>query len=287
MKLQTQLLLITDAKGNDINVENKPVIISLNGERLTTKLEDIFTGLEFDDGEIYGNSLLGYYPVNEDGSLQVEGSKVQLIDGDTNEPILVKRIKRPGVHNDTDIPFEHVQKFVEYFNIQKPEEVFSNLTAEEKQVFISERTTKTEARNKQEAEASANAETEAAAKAQTALEEKQQAEATLKASIDPAYVQHMPQYVSTQSFYSGVDGFKEYVNDKYHLFWGEDPNQSLCILIKRGDTWWEEVNPEAADIMAKTDKAVVIEFTDGTERKQMTLDRESGQIAIASVPAAE
>lgn len=288
MKLLTTLLLITDAKGTKINVEKRPIIIDLNGERLPTKLQDIFSSLEFDKGEIYGNSLLSYYRINEDGSLEVEGSKVQLVDEQTSEPVLVKKMERPGVHDDTTISFEDVQKFSEYFKIAKPDEVFSNLSATEKQAFIDERTSREETANNEVAAANATATAnEEAAKAAEALIEKKKAEAALKASIDPAYVQDMAAYASTESFYGGLDVFKKYIQEPYHLFYGDDPNESLCILIKRGDTWFEEVKSENFDITDKTANAVVIEFNDGEIRKQLTLALDSGQMEIINALAKE
>lgn len=287
MKLQTQLFLITDAKGKEINVEKKNIILALNGERLTTGLKDIFSGLEFDAGEIYGNSLLSYYNVNEDGSLEVEGSKVQLLDAETDEPILVKRIKRPGVHNDSTISFEDIQKFSDYFKIAKPDEVFSNLSAPEKQILMEARISREEVLKKQAADTLAT-EIEALANQQKAdALEKEKSEAELKASIDPAYVQDEKAYQATKAFYATLDGFKQYTQDKYHLFYGDDPNESLCLLIDRGATWKEEVSPENIEIISKNDKHVLLEFTDGDKGRRIRLDLESGQMEIVDAVATE
>lgn len=278
MKLQTQLFLITDSKGKEINVEKKNIILALNGERLTTDLKAIFSGLEFDAGEIYGNSLISYYNVNEDGSLEVEGSKVQLLDAETDEPILVKRIKRPGVHDDSTISFEDIQKFSDYFKIANPDEVFSNLSAPEKQILIEARISREEVLKKQAADALAN-------QKKSDADAKEKAEAELKASIDPAYVQDEKAYQATKAFYAALDGFKQYTHDKYHLFYGDDPNESLCLLIDRGTTWKEEVSPENIEIISKNDKHVLLEFTDGELGRRLRLDMESGQIEIIDAVA--
>lgn len=275
MKLRTKLFPITNLKGEEINVDGKPIVLSLNGELMETKLEDVFTDLEFDDGEIYGNSLLSYYKVNEDGSLEVEGSKVQLFDSSSNEPVLVKQIKRPGINADTDIPFEHVKKFAEYFKIAKPEEVFKDLNDSEKQIFVSERDSIKELHTKAIVE-----------KAEEDRISAETAERELKASIDPIYVQEKKHYLTTQSFYAGMEGFKEYIKDKYHLFYGDDPEQAPCVLIKRGDAWWEECREDDTEIMEKTDSLVIIEFNDGQIHKKLTLDRAAGQIAIINAEAA-
>lgn len=273
MKLLTKLFIVTDAKGKDINVKGMPIVLAMNGEKTTTKLQDVFSGPEYDLGEVYGNSLLSHYQVMEDGSLEVEGSKIQFMNADTDELILVKNIEKPFVRNDGSISFEDVKAFSEYFKISKPDEVFSSLSQEEKETFSTQR---------QAAETASKAAEEATV-ANTAKEKaaaQEAAEATLKASIDPAYVQDMNAYHSTQSFYAALDGFKQYIKEPYHLFYGDDPNQSLCILIDRGATWKEEVKEENYEILSKTDKAVVIQFLDGTAKKNLTLDLESGQIEI-------
>lgn len=276
MKLKTKLFLITNSKGQEINVKRKDVALDLNGERMKTKLLDIISKTEFDDGEIYGNSLLSYYQVNEDGSLQVEGSKIQLVDASTNEPILVKQIIRPGIYNDIDMPFDHVQKFVEFFKITKPDEVFDNLSDDEKQVFISERTAKEKS---QSIETEASTADKAAAESERLQKEKQNKE--LKESIDPAYVHENSGITSTRTFYSGIEGFKEFIKDQYHLFYGDNPAYEPCVLIKRG-TWWEECREELTEVIQKDDTTVVIEFMDGTEKKKVTLDINAGTINITN-----
>lgn len=278
MELKTKLLIITNAKGEEINVKKKVVALDLNGERSDIKLKDIFSNLELDSGEIYGNSLLSYYEVNEDGSLQVEGSKIQLVDEATNEPILVKSIKRPGVNDDDDMPFEHVKKFAKFFKIEKPEEVFTNLTEDEKQIFISERAAKAQPAIDKAAEDATAADDAAALE----LEAQKKANADLKASIDPAYVQEKPAYISTQGFYSGLPGFKEYIKEKYHLFYGPDASYEPCVLIKHGE-WWEEVKEDNTEIIDKTDKTVVIDFKGINQKGKLTLDNETGDINITDV----
>ena len=289
MKLLTKLFLITDAKGKDINIKGKPIVVALNGEKTITKLEDIFSHPEYDMGEIYGNSLLSLYQVQEDGSLQVEGSKIQLINFDTDELILVKKIDKPWVKADTDIPFEDVQKFSEYFKIAKPEEVFSSLTAEEKQSFISAREAKAQ-ENEVAAKAAANqAETEAATtKAAADLllkEQKEKEETEYKATLDPQYVLDQNAYESLRTYYKGLEGFKHYINGLYEFFYGDDPSYPIGLAIKRGDAWWEEINDEDLTIIEKNDKEVIIEFPDKGVPTRLILNREAGDIEI-NVPKA-
>lgn len=272
MKLKSEIFISTDSKGNLINVEGRDIILKLNGENLPTKLFDIFTHLEFDTGEIYGNSLLSYYVPQEDGSLSVEGSKVQLVDAKTDELILIKGFEKPAIHDDGPISFQNIKEFAEYFKIANPEEVFKDLSQEEKQVFISE---KESVQTKRQSEQEANNEI----KRQEELQQKKQAEAALKASIDPKFVLDNGGYSSVKGFYSDVKS-KEYIEGPYHLFHATDNEQEPCILIKRGDDWWEEINPENLETLDNTDTALVVGFKDGETHKKAKLDLETGKLTV-------
>lgn len=281
MKLQTKLLLVLNSKGNNLDFDGIDIAIMLNGKLTDMTLQDLFANLELDEGEIYGNSLFSYYNV-EDGKLVVPGSEVQLVVKDTNEPIIIRGIKRPSVNDDMVVSFDQVREFAERFEITKPDEVFTNLNDEEKQFFIDERNKKQQdqetgkqkaAREKQEEQE--NQEKEAAN--ETA---RKKAEQELKASIDPKYVQEKKDYISTQRFYAGID-FKEYIIDQYHLFYGNTKEQDPTLLIKRGETWFEEIID--FDITDETDKTVVIEFTNGDKEKQLTLLLETGEITVTDI----
>ena len=269
MQLKTKLFHITDPTSNKINVEGQDIILALNGKKTETKLEAVFNQayLEFDKGEIYGNSLLSYYNVNEDGSLEVEGSKIQFLNAETNEPVLVKKITRDNTCNDDEtVSFELVQKFAEMFKISKPDEVFHNLRNEQKQIFIDER-----AGNNNKAAADKAAADKAA-------------EETLKESIDSEYVHDKKSYKEEQFFYNGI-GFKEYIDNPYHLFYAKSTEHEPCVLIRRGETWWEECQ-EATD-MSENDKTALIQFTDGKTLKQITVDLSTGEIIISDAETAE
>lgn len=271
MKLRSQIFITTDTKGKKINVEGRDIVLALNGEKLSTRLFDIFKHLEFDMGEIYGNSLLSYYIPQEDGSLAVEGSKIQFMDAKTDELILIKGFEKPSIHDDGPINFQNVKEFAEYFKIAKPEEVFKDLSAEEKHTFISAR----------EAVAQPVVQEPAIDKEKEAadLAAKQQAEATLKASIDPQFVLDNGGYASVQGFYANVKS-KEYIEGLYHLFHGPDPEQESCVLIKRGTDWWEEIKPENLETLEKTDTTLVVGFKDIETPKKATLNIETGTLTV-------
>jgi len=269
MKIRTKLFEITDSKGNDIDPEDHDIIIMQNGEPTETRLADIFTDLELDENEIYGNSLLSYYEL-KDGKLSVEGSMVEFAIAGSHERVLITAIKRPSVNDDSVIPFEHIQKFVEFFKVAKPEEVFTDLNENEKQIFINARL------DASIASTTAAEATKAADKEKTAAEAKK-AEAELKAGIDPKFIHNKKDYLSTQTFYRGID-FKEYIDGPYHLFNGKSDNEAPFVLIKRGTDWWQE--PHDTQIADETDTTMVVEFSDGNIIKRITLNTDSGATTI-------
>lgn len=277
MKLRTKLFPITDAKGNDIDLSGKPVIIILNGELTDIHLHDLVSSLELDENEIYGNSLLSYY-TPQDGKLVVEGSTIELAIEGTDERILITGIKRPGLNNDTVIPFEHVQKFAEFFKVAKPDEVFTDLNAEEKQFFIDARTIA--ASTAKAAADKATAEKAIADKA-SAYAAAKQAETELRASIDPKRIHDKKSYLADQAFYANLEpeAFKEYIQGPYHLFFGKSEDESPFVLIKRGADWWEE--PADTQIADESDEQLVVEFTDGKTLKSITLNISAGEMTIA------
>lgn len=287
MKLKTKTIYITDSKGEEIDVEGLPIILVLNGQKTETKLTDVLGYTEFDEGEIYTNSLLSYYKPQEDGSIAVEGSSIQLMNADTGEFILVKKIVRPDINDDTDISFELVKLFAETFNVIKPEEVFTHLNDEEKQVFIAEREQKEAGTKKEKLEAEqklADAETERLAKEK---EDTIKAEKELKKSIDENYVCEKKEFTSEEAFYRGID-FKQYVNHPYHLFYGNDNENEPKVFIKRGivgEPWYQEV--EDVFVAAQNDETATIEFSDGDKPKQMVLDIATGEITISDSKGSE
>lgn len=269
MKIRTKVFYHKDEAGKFDNLENHKVILIVNGKVTDTTLQDVFTDLEFDDNEVYGNSLLSFYSLLN-GNLVEKGSNIQWAIADTLEPIIITAIERPVINDDTNIPFEHVQKFAEFFQLEKPDEVFLILSEEEKQYFIDQRSkaANNTAKPKEQEEE---------------LAKKKEQE--LKASIDPRYVQNKKDYLSTQSFYRSMDGFKEYINGCYHLFHGSDNVQEDCVLIKRGMDWWEE--PKDIQVMDSNDKTVTVEFTDGAQLKNIVLDIPTGETTVSDAVASE
>lgn len=263
MKIRTKVFYHSDVNGKS-NLENENIILVLNGKPTETKLRDVFTDLEFDDNEIYGNSLLSFYTLQE-GNLVEKGSLIQLVLADTLEPVIITSIDRPVINDDSVIPFEHVQKFVEFFKLERPEEVFFSLSEEEKSYFTDQR---------KGMETTSSKEKEA---------EDKKKEQELKASIDPKRIINRKEYLSTQAFYRSAD-FKEYINGPYHLFHGDSVNEGSCMLIKRGADWWEE---SPAEITEANDKTVVIEFKDGEQLKNITLDIATNETTVSDTVASE
>lgn len=276
MKLKTKTFSTVNTAGNDINLEEREVGILLNGVLSEAKLPDIISALEFDDGEISGNSLLSYYPVMEDGSLEVKGSKIQLILLPDNEMIRIIKIDRSFVRDDEEMAVELIQKFIEYFNVNEPEAVFTDLNTEEKQYLVD---------NKKAPAATEPAQPDTASiEAAEAAQASKETEAAFKASINPQFVIEKKKYISHQSFYLEI-GFKEHIKEPYHLFYGKDDNESPNVLIKRGEDWMQEV--EEVEIVEENDKTVIVEFKDKETTVQIALDLESDEITVTPNAPAE
>lgn len=275
MELLTKKILITDSKGEEVNVKRKNIGVYLNGKKTEFTLRDLFKNTEFDDGEIYSNSLLGYYNITDDGKLFVAGSTVELRDEDSGEQICITKIKRPGITNDKEIPFEEVQKFSNDFSIEKPEEVFPDLSHEEKAVFIAERE-KREATTRQEkadaTKALADAETERIAKERADAEN---AEKELLEKVDAKNIYDQKNFETTQEYFKGKGG-KEYAQTPYHIFFA--PNEEPSLMIQRGKDWWEE--PEQSSYEGETTGEIIIEFDDLGTQREIVLNTETGKINL-------
>lgn len=298
MELKTQKFLITDSKGEETNVKRKNIAIYLNGKQTPFSLRDLFGYIEFGGGEIYGNSLLSFYKVQEDGSLSVEGSIVQLFNADTNEFILVKEIKRPGMNDDTTISFEEVQKFAHDFSIEKPDEVFPDLNDEEKQVFIAEREKREAETTKQKAEAAKALQEAETARLEKEKEEQeikakeeaktaaQQADKDLRAKVKPENIYYDKKYQRDVKDYYKKQGCNEYASGALRVWFGKASEEEPCLFIQRGmqneahglQDWFEQ--PKQESFEGETPNELIIEFTDlGTER-ELVFNKETGNIKV-------
>lgn len=285
MELLTKKLIITDSKGEEVNVKRKNIGIYLNGKKTDFSMRDLFKYTEYDDGEIYGDSLLGYYAATDDGKLSVAGSVVEFRDEDSGEQIKVVKIKRPGLTNDDEITFEEVQKFAHDFSIEKPEEVFPDLNDEEKQVFIAERE-KREAETAKEKAAAAQALAEAET-ARVAKEKEDAEKETLAAAVKAD--KDLRESLKPASVYDekGMRELRTYYKDKkcgenttppYHVFHGAQSEEEPCLLIKRGKDWWEQ--PEQTALQGETPDKLIIEFTDLGTQRELAFNTETGSIKL-------
>lgn len=277
MKLKTHTFAISDANGNDINIEDLDVMVMLNGKQTDIKLKDLFSpiGLEFSDGEVEGNTLLSFYNITEDGMLEVEGSKVGLFLPEINAPVKITSMERPMLNDDEMIAFERVVQFAEMLSIAQPEEVFTDLNEEEKQAFINARAKSEEAKRTADTAATATAAAYVEQKAKEQEEKRKEKE--LRESIDPNHVFDKKDYNSVRSFYNSIK-FSEYIQNPYHLFYGKSEEHEPEVLIKRGADWWEQ----CTDVMVadEDEENVVIIFTDGNIEKEMKLNIATGEINL-------
>lgn len=302
MKLKEQIFHVTDAENIPMDMsQQRDSSVILNGKDNEIKLEHVFRRFELDEeeGTIYGTSLLSYFTIKDGKLVDGEGNTVEFFTAD-KKPILVTAITRPDLTDDATIDFEYVKAFSELIGINKPDELFADLLSdEEKQIFASERQKReadVEAENKRKADADAEKkaladaelENKKLADAQTekklADEElKKQADAEARAKVDPDYFVDEAKYKKQQKFFNNMQSFKEYTEGNVHFFYGnkwseyvEDP----CVLVKRGDDWFEEVEMDMDNII-EDDKSVVLEFVDGDVRKKVTLDLATDTISVS------
>lgn len=266
MKLKTKSFYVADANGNEIDLDGMLVEIYKNANKTGLSLKDLLIGHhEFEEGEIYGQTLLSYFKLEDDGKLYYEGNVVQLMA--EGQPIHITSIERPGMNDDEDINFETIKEFSNAFEINKPEELFADLLSEEeKQVFVSERNAKKE---KEKPQAEDPAETE---------RKKQQAEAeadvALRASLKPDQVYDDKKYQKVRSVYKD-EGSKEYVAAPYHLFFG-NPDEEPNLFIKRGKDWWQ--CPDQTAYEGETETQLIIEYDDLGTQREIIFNTETGEI---------
>jgi hypothetical protein len=273
MKLKTKKISFTDANGNEIDVEGVPVEILLNGEPSGLKLNDVLHGhREYDDGEIYCQTLLSYFDVKEDGKLYFENSYVELVT--PTGALKVTRISRPSTHDDTRIDFDTLNKFVQQLGITHPDKLFTDLLSDaQKQEFVQAR---------EQRSASAQGVDTAETERQTAVN----ADEELRAQVDPhTSVLHEEAGIKDLRRYYKENGCKEYTSGAYRLFFGS-PSTEPCLFIQRGTAnpayglkeWWEE--PDQTPFEGEEPNELVIEFTDLSARRELVFNKETGDIKI-------
>lgn len=146
-KLKEQVFHLIDAEGNDHPEEQQNIGVAINGVKPISK-ESVFCLTEFEDGELYGTSLLSYF-TPKDGKLVHGNTTVEFFNIDTNAPLKVTEITRPSFTNDVEINLEYVSLFSQLMGVPKPEELFADILDEgEKKTLIAER----EARIKEQTE---------------------------------------------------------------------------------------------------------------------------------------
>lgn len=283
MKLRTKLIQVTDLAGRELDLEGIPVEIILNKKAAGKTLDQVLVGYkEFDEGEIYGQTLLGFYNVQDDGSLFVDGSHIQLFNQVTQENIKVTGITRPGLNDDCEVSFEDVKQFIEDFNIEKPDEVFTGISEEEKDVLLAIRQQNEASTRAAKAQADKDLKEAEAALQAKALED---ADAALRAKIKSSELHDEKSYKEIQAFYKSKD-CKEYVSPPFHVFFGAEADEEPCLLIRRGAAsdkapaikdWWQEPDQTAFE----DGPIITFEHDDLGEQKKVVFNSETGVIKSA------
>lgn len=280
MKLKTKVIYVTSPEGRHLDLDGVSVDILLNGKKSGKTLADVLAGYrEFDRGEIYGQSLLSYYNLQDDGSLFVDGSHLQL---QTEDGTLVKitRIKRPTLNDDCSIPFKTVQQFASDFAIAKPEEVFTDLNDEEKAVFVAEREKEEATTRAQKAQAEKELQDAEAARVAKVKED----DKALRAQMKEGQLHEEESFKELQAYYKGK-GCKEYTTDPYTVFFGANSDEEPCLLVKRTTDpairpWYQEPEQTAYE---DDGSKIVISFDDLGKKKTVELNPETGEIKTPSL----
>lgn len=314
MKLEEQIFNIVDETGKPIDVSKEPKTdVLFNGEKCGLGLSEIFIKItELNKGEICGNSLLQYYKIGEDGLLHdKEGNTIGL--STDKGKVLFKSIEEPtSTYGAVHINLEYVKNFASAFNIQKADELFIDLSPNEKEIVSTERNASIEAarikKDKEDADAlviyeaaKKQKETEDAIAAAAEKKKKDDADALLlqqqqeaeknqairkfnddrKKIIPKNLIVEETEFQSLIEHYKSI-GFKQYEKGDYIFFYGtvdeetEDVNEPF-LLIKRND-WYEE--PEEGELKVETDENVEYEFSDADKTIKIELDFKKDEVIV-------
>lgn len=257
MKLKTKVLYVTDAAGNEIDLDDIPVQIYQNGSKTPLTLDQLLVGhSEFDEGEIYGQTLLSLLELRDDGKLYYENSYVELVT--EHGPLRITGIERPGTTDDERITLDHIREFSKGLGISHPDKLFADLLSDDdKQTLASEFNPKAQA-------------------AADPADAERKADAALRAQVKPEQLYDEKKYRELLAYYKDKK-CKQYVAEPYHIFFG-NPDEEPCLFITRTKNLKHE--PDQTAMEGETDKELVIQFDDLGTQREVVLNTESGEIKL-------
>ena len=151
MTIEETIFHVTDEAGVKILISESDLKILNNGKDKGLKLADLFPEItDIKSGSVAGNSLLGYFSV-VDGALQdKEGNTVQFVSPDGKKILFTKITSPLSTYGDIEVSAEYVKAFSDVIGIQKPEELFTDLSRSESSFLIIEREKKEQVQVKNE-----------------------------------------------------------------------------------------------------------------------------------------
>ena len=245
MKLKEKVFGFTTQDGKKAVLSKKEkIIIIINDSEW--KIEAVLKKLSVEDGELYAYSLLQYF-IPKEGCLTREGIKVKFLN-EKREPLNITDIKTPYLYDEpVNISVEYIKNFCNATGI-KNYEIFSDLSEQEKEELKKIFTTKKEDER---------------------LADEKKKEDELKKSIDTDFVQEWNDYIHYKKEYKNKDA-KEYVKDKYRIFYSNDNDIEPLILFQAGEKWFEETGIEVDSENPET--VVLFSFSVIDGRKKITIN---------------
>jgi len=260
MKLKEKVFGFTTQDGKKAVLSKKEkIIIIINDSEW--KIEAVLKKLSVEDGELYAYSLLQYF-IPKEGCLTREGIKVKFLN-EKREPLNITDIKTPYLYDEpVNISVEYIKNFCNATGI-KNYEIFSDLSEQEKEELKKIFTTKKEDER---------------------LADEKKKEDELKKSIDTDFVQEWNDYIHYKKEYKNKDA-KEYVKDKYRIFYSNDNDIEPLILFQAGEKWFEETGIEVDSENPET--VVLFSFSVIDGRKKITINMETSELIIEDAPEEE
>ena|SRR3990167_4175204 len=276
MKLKEKLFKFTTQDGKKAVLSKKEKIIIIINDR-EWKIEAVLKKHSIEDGEFYAYSLLQYF-IPKEGCLTREGIKIKFLN-EKREPLNITDIKIPYLYDEpVNISVEYIKNFCNAMGI-KNYEIFSDLSEQEKEELKKIFTTD-EKKDEKKKEDERLADEKKKEDEQLADEKKKEDE--LKESIGADFVQEWNDYIHRKKEFER-EGAKEYVKDKYHIFYSNDTDP--LILFQAGEKWFEETGIEVDSENPKT--AVLFSFSVIDGRKKITINLETAELIIEDAPEEE
>ena len=252
MKLKEKIFKFTTQDGKPARLSDEKITIIINDNEW--EIDAVFKKHDYEDGFLYGYSLLQYFTPEKGLLTDKEGHTVKFLN-EKKEPLNIVEMKIPGIWDPPiEVSVDYIKDYSNTIGIQHPENLFTDLSKEEKDMLIAESKKKEDKIAKEKEDKEKDDERIADEKEKDderiadekkkdderiADEKKKDDEQKLKDDLkEDGYLCEWDDYLLYQKEYSKGDA-KEYKKDKYHVFYEKDEEEVLLILFKAGNDWFE------------------------------------------------